>query len=368
MAGKRTKTAIGLWRRYQKMAHRRQEDAKRLARSVAGRYLVTKAEPRPLWPWLLAGVGTGAGLSLAATLGSRRAMLKRQASAPEVSRTTVVDGILMRWEEQGEGAPVVLVHGIPTNPRLWRFVLPRLEGLKALAWEMVGFGWSIPAGFGRDISLRAQSVYLYRWLQTMGIERAVFVGHDLGGGVVQRFAVEHPEMCAGLVLVDSVAYDNWPVAPIKAARASRNAIAKMPNPLVRPLVTSAVATLGHDSVQGRAEAPNLYWSPYAATRAGEALAHQLASLDPRHTMEIADDLASLSVPARIVWGELDPLGMHHARRLARDLRAPIRAVPMARHFTPEDHADEVADEINDLVRASGYVRGHPPAPEVEERT
>ncbi|MGI5865171.1 MAG: alpha/beta fold hydrolase, partial [Myxococcales bacterium] len=257
MAGTKNKTVIDLWRRYQRMAKRRQEGVKRFARSVAGRYLATETEPRPLWPWLVAGVGTGVGLTLATTFGSRKAMRQRQASAPEVSRTTVVDGILMRWEEQGEGAPVVLVHGIPTNPRLWRFVLPRLTGVKALAWEMVGYGWSIPAGFGRDISLRAQSVYLYRWLQTMGIDRAIFVGHDLGGGVVQRFAVEHPEMCAGLVLVDSVAYDNWPVAPMKAARASRNAIAKMPNPLVRPLVTSAVATLGHDSVQGRAEAPHL---------------------------------------------------------------------------------------------------------------
>ena len=36
------------------------------------------------------------------------------------SRTVDVEGIRMRWEEEGEGHPVVFIHGIPTSPRLWR--------------------------------------------------------------------------------------------------------------------------------------------------------------------------------------------------------------------------------------------------------
>ncbi len=52
----------------------------------------------------------------------------------------------MRWEEQGEGTPVVFVHGIPTSPRLWRHVVPRVEGARRLAWDMVGYGASIAEG------------------------------------------------------------------------------------------------------------------------------------------------------------------------------------------------------------------------------
>jgi pimeloyl-ACP methyl ester carboxylesterase len=55
-----------------------------------------------------------------------------------VSKTAVVDGITMRWEEQGEGMPVILVHGIPTCPALWRHVMPLIAGVRCLAWEMVG--------------------------------------------------------------------------------------------------------------------------------------------------------------------------------------------------------------------------------------
>ena len=41
-----------------------------------------------------------------------------------------VDGIPMRWEEAGEGRPVVYIHGIPTSPRLWRHVVPRIQPLQ----------------------------------------------------------------------------------------------------------------------------------------------------------------------------------------------------------------------------------------------
>lgn len=59
-------------------------------------------------------------------------------------RTATVDGIPMRWIEAGAGPPVVLVHGIPTSPALWRHVLPKIAGARLLAWEMVGYGAADP--------------------------------------------------------------------------------------------------------------------------------------------------------------------------------------------------------------------------------
>ncbi len=56
-----------------------------------------------------------------------------------------VGGLGHRWVERGEGAPVVLVHGIPTSAELWRHVLPLVDGARLLAWE-------IPATDGRGMS------------------------------------------------------------------------------------------------------------------------------------------------------------------------------------------------------------------------
>ena len=76
-------------------------------------------------------------------------------------QTTTVDGIPMRWHEEGSGVPVILVHGIPASPALWRHVLPRIRGARCLAFEMVGYGASIPEGRDRDISVARQADYLF---------------------------------------------------------------------------------------------------------------------------------------------------------------------------------------------------------------
>lgn len=114
----------------------------------------------------------------------------------------------MRWEESGQGAPVVLIHGIPTCPALWRHVMPRIEGARCLAWEMVGYGASIPEGRERDISVASQAQYLASWLRHLGIEQAILAGHDLGGGVAQIAAVRNPGLCRGLFLTNAIGYDS----------------------------------------------------------------------------------------------------------------------------------------------------------------
>lgn len=114
----------------------------------------------------------------------------------------------MSWIEQGDGTPVVLLHGIPTSPELWRKVIPRLSGVRGLAWEMVGYGRSIPEGIGRDISVARQADYLAAWMRQLGFGKAVIVGHDLGGGVAEILAVRHPELCEGLFLTNAICYDS----------------------------------------------------------------------------------------------------------------------------------------------------------------
>lgn len=180
------------------------------------------------------------------------------------ARTCDVGGIPMRWEESGAGTPVVLVHGIPTSPRLWRHVVPRLKRVRALAWEMVGYGDSIPAGRGRDLSVAMQAEYLVRWLDALGLERVVLVGHDLGGGVAQIAAVRHPARCAGLVLTNAVAYDSWPIPSLKLLRAAGGLVRRLPGPAVKTGVFRMLMARGHDDARVAAESLDVHWARYAA--------------------------------------------------------------------------------------------------------
>lgn len=277
--------------------------------------------------------------------------------APELTRTALINGVLMRWEEHGEREtsqlPVIMVHGIPTNPRIWRYVIPRLtrSGLHCLAWELVGFGWSINAGLGRDISIPKQVEYLRAWLDDQGIDQAVFVGHDVGGGVMQGLLAAYPERVAGLLLVDTVAFDNWPVVAMEMARQFHFVFDKLPPILLKPIFHVGLRNLGHDNAQRGREAATLLWEPYNSSTGPAGFANQARHVSSRDTQAIADHLPpdGYDIPVRIVWGEKDSLSIESAERLATLLEAPLHCIPGGRHFNPEDHPVIVADEILNLL-------------------
>jgi pimeloyl-ACP methyl ester carboxylesterase len=268
------------------------------------------------------------------------------------SRTATIDRTPIRWVESGEGpTPVVLIHGIPTSPDLWRHVTPLLDDVRVLAFEMVGYGRSIPAGEGRDISIAAQARYLDAWLDHLGLDRVVLVGHDLGGGVAQIAALERPERCAGLLLTNAIAYDSWPIPSVRAMRAVPQLVERMPPPLVKATIGSLLAR-GHDDVTIARESLDIHHSHYAGQGrdAGTALARQVTALDVRDTLRIADRLPDLDVPSRIVWGLDDQFQKAvYGQRLARELHARAIGIPGGKHFTPEDHPDVIASTIRELV-------------------
>jgi pimeloyl-ACP methyl ester carboxylesterase len=264
-------------------------------------------------------------------------------------RSSQVDGSTLRWLEQGSGTPVVLVHGIPTSPTLWRHVLPRLTGMRVLALEMTGYGDSIPEGRDRDISVGAQADRLLAWLAHLGIERAVLVGHDLGGGVVQIAAVRRPHACAGLLITNGMGYDSWPIPSVKAMRLGSPLIAKLPAAALNPAL-GVLLLRGHDTTAAAKEALDVHSRPYAQHGGGVAMARQVAALDVQDTLQVQDALPSLRVPARVVWGVADPFQkIEYGERFARDLGTTVRRIEGAKHFTPEDHPDVIADAIRDLV-------------------
>ncbi len=261
-----------------------------------------------------------------------------------------VDGLTMSWEEQGEGVPVILLHGIPTSPELWRFVTPHLEGVRVLAWEMVGYGRSIDQGKGRDISVARQAEYLVSWMDQLQIGRAVFVGHDLGGGVAQIAAVKRPDLCSGLFLTNAIGYDSWPIPSVSAMKASAGLMRHLPAPLFKVLLKSLFYR-GHDDPAKARNAYRTHSPKYLSADGAVALIRQIEQLDTRDTLAISGELQKLGIPARNVWGEDDQFQkLEYGKRFARDLNAPLRTIKGGKHFTPEDHPVIIAQEVMALVQ------------------
>jgi len=267
-------------------------------------------------------------------------------------RTATINGIEMRWEEQGAGTPVVLVHGIPTSPALWRHVVPMLDACRCLSWEMVGYGASIPQGAERDISVAAQAGYLASWMEHLDLEPAILAGHDLGGGVVQIAAVRARARCRGLFLTNAICYDSWPIPSVSATAATGAVARHMPMPAFREFIRLFFKR-GHVTAEQADEAFASHWPYYEANDGAAAFVRQVQSLDNADTRAIEDDLPGLGLAARIVWGAADQFQkVEYGERLARDLGAPLRRIEDGKHFTPEDYPEVVAEEINTLIAAT----------------
>ena len=290
-------------------------------------------------------------------------------------RSIQVDDIAMSWLEHGEGRPVVFIHGVPTSPELWKEVMLRLWGVRALAWEMVGYGSSMDEGRGRDLSVARQADYLRAWLDQLGIERPILVGHDLGGGVAQIAAVREPERYSGLLLTNSIGYDNWPVPSVMVLRASGRLLRRLPQPLFKALLLTFYVR-GHSSLAKARTAYRRHAPHYLRSGGAAALQRQIRWLDASDTRQVADRLKALPLPAMIVWGAADVfLKIDYGRRFANDLRAPLREIRGGRHFIPEDQPNILADELQrfadadrqDSYTASSTSKGHAAIPKIKQR-
>ena len=117
-------------------------------------------------------------------------------------RELVLHGHRVAYRQAGSGPVVVLIHGITSDSRTWRRVMPYLaRRFTVIAPDLIGHGGSDkPKG---DYSLGAHASYVRDLLVALGHDRASFVGHSLGGGIAMQLSYQFPERCERLVLVDS---------------------------------------------------------------------------------------------------------------------------------------------------------------------
>src|SRR3954447_18462990 len=102
----------------------------------------------------------------------------------------------------GSGPPIVLIHGMVNSSRHWEDVALRLaKDHTVIAPDLIGHGDSAtPRG---DYSLGAHAASIRDLLAVIGIERATFVGHSLGGGVALQCFYQFPQRVERLALVSS---------------------------------------------------------------------------------------------------------------------------------------------------------------------
>jgi pimeloyl-ACP methyl ester carboxylesterase len=286
------------------------------------------------------------------------------ASAPEGWRaidwhrrtwTVKVGRDKLSYVELGEGDPVLLIHGLGGNWRVWLENLPALahRNRRVIAVDLPGFGRSAPAGDG--IGIHGYSHHLLGLLEELGLEQTTVIGNSLGGWIAADLALRAPGRIHALVLVDAggivpTAGERWKALAIMdgAARLARYA----------PRFRSAVASRRHlRSLALR----------YTFARPGE-LAADLVYMalppepDPGFQAALStakrswseawcDMLTEIACPTLIVWGDRDALlPLRHAREYARRIvDARLQVISDAGHLPMLERPSEFNRVVGEFL-------------------
>jgi haloalkane dehalogenase len=109
----------------------------------------------------------------------------------------------IHYVDTGAGSPVIFLHGNPTSSHLWRNVIPNTgTGIRALAPDLIGMGASGKPDI--DYRFAEHAAYLEAWIDALGLEQVVLVGHDWGGALAFDWAARHPARIRGLAYFETI--------------------------------------------------------------------------------------------------------------------------------------------------------------------
>lgn len=257
-----------------------------------------------------------------------------------------INGHRIAYLEDGEGSPVILVHGIPTSNLLWRKVMPELAKThKVLAHDMLNYGKSDkPAD--ANVSIEAQSRLLVKFMDELGLESADIVAHDIGGGVAQIFAVNYPERVKKLVLIDTVCFDSWPIpefTPLQKEGAEDSMSLEEFLKMMRDFMPLGV----YNKAAMTDAVIDLYLGQWSTEEGKKALFRNFRRLNPEYTKAIAGELKNLPHKTLIMWAEQDVFQKPSYATKLRDAipNAELVWIKEAGHWLMEDKPDEVSQHI-----------------------
>jgi haloacetate dehalogenase len=267
---------------------------------------------------------------------------------------------------------LLLLHGFPETHVMWRSAAPALaERFTVVCADLRGYGASGTPPSTPDHAPYAKSAMaadMVALMERLGFDRFSVVGHDRGGRVAYRLALDHPDLVTRLAVLDIVpTAEVWRRADARLALAFWPwALLAQPGPLPERLITAAPDAVVDNAVTGWGSAapafPAAVRAAYADALGDASHAHAIceeyraaASVDITH--DEADRRAGrrIQAPLLALWGQGGAVDSWYADAggplaVWRDWADRVSGRPVAGgHFFPEERPEETAAALREFV-------------------
>lgn len=125
------------------------------------------------------------------------------AEFPLKSNYVKVLGSKMHYIDEGEGDPILFIHGNPTSSYLWRNIIPYVEPYgRAIAVDLIGMGKSDKPAI--DYRFVDHAKYLDRFIEELGLKNITLVVHDWGSALGFNYAMQHEDNIKGIAFMEAL--------------------------------------------------------------------------------------------------------------------------------------------------------------------
>ena len=266
----------------------------------------------------------------------------------------VGDGLRLHYIDEGEGRPVLMMHGEPSWSFLYRHMIPKVAArARVIAPDLIGFGKSDKPTGTSDYTYARHVAWMREWFEGLDLEGVVLVCQDWGGLIGLRLVAAYPERFAGVVAANTF----LPVGngePSEAFVKWREFSQTVPVfPAGRVLQGATVRELS-DAEVAAYDAP----FPDESYKAGARIFPALVPTDlddPENDANRAawEVLSTFDKPFVTAFSDQDPItrggDAAFQKRVAGAKGQSHRTLEGGGHFLQEDVPEELADVVLDLL-------------------
>jgi haloacetate dehalogenase len=271
---------------------------------------------------------------------------------------------LVRW---GEGPPVLLLHGYPQTHAMWHLLAPRLaEDFTVVAADLRGYGDSSKP-FGEEdhstYSKRAMAGDQAAVMESLGLDSFAVVGHDRGGRVAHRMALDYPDRVTKLAVLDIVptrhifetvgkelatAYYHW-FFYIQPYDLPETLIGGNPSYYLRKKLGGWGTSLETFTQEALAEYERCFDT--ATIHASCEDYRAAASIDLTHDGKDQDEGHKVECPLLALWGGRGVMErLYDVEAVWREYATDVRGKPLdAGHFLAEERPTETIRELKEFL-------------------